>query len=163
MKLSTLDPQSFPPIAYAFPAGSLLPDLRTFPRVHDDRMDRPAGGLWCSPIAARDDTGAPTGTAWTDWCLQSDDFREKGYLHPDRSPYDRIVTLGPLSGARIYRISTRANLDQLVREYPLPEVTFPLLHRSAPDGEALAGDGCDAVYASPRGSRPSPRSSRPPP
>ena len=60
-----------------------------------------------------------------------------------------IAAVEPLPQVRIYLIETPDDLDRLVAGFPLP-VEHPM-RRTAPDWEAMAASGWDAVYVSAAG------------
>jgi hypothetical protein len=146
--LTPMDPKLLPPIAYASPEGVLPPYPCNFKAVRNlEYLVRPDHGLWCSAVTAWSSDGAPTGTAWTDWCATPDELTglPSGY----HGRYTQFTAVEPLPQARIYLIDTRDDLDRLVAEFPLPP-GHPM-SRSAPDWEAMAASGWDAVYVSAAG------------
>lgn len=148
MELTPLDPKLLPPIAYASPEDVPPPHPRRFEAVGNlEDLSRPEHGLWCSPVTASSKDGTPTGTAWTDWCATPDE--STGQASVFHGVYTQIVLVEPLPEARIYQIDTTDDLDRLVAAFPLlPD--HPMC-RTAPDWEAMAAAGWDAVYASAAG------------
>ena len=145
-------PDRLPAIAYAYPAGTALPDPATFRPVlrqpPERDLNRPQGGLWSSPITARHPNGAPAATAWTVWC-NAPERTVRPFLHESKAPYDTGVAINPQPEARVYRIDTQDDLNRLVEAYPVPDWTFgrPI----APNWEALTAAGTDAVFVSAEG------------
>lgn len=148
VELTPLDPKSLPPIAHASTEGVLPPHPRSFKAVGNlEDLNRPEHGLWCSPVTAWSTDGAPTATAWTDWCATPDELTGQPSAH--HGTYTRITAAEPLPEARIYLIDTEDDLNRLVAAFPLP-LDHPM-RRTAPDWEAMAAAGWDAVYASEAG------------
>jgi hypothetical protein len=145
--LTPMDPGQLPPIAHACAEGAPPPDPRAFKAVRNlQNLIRPDHGLWCSPVTTWSGDGAPTGTAWTDWCATPD---EHGLPSGHRGMYTQFIAVEPLPEARIYLIGTADDLDRLVEAFPLPAAHR--MCRSAPDWEGMAGSGWDAVYVSAAG------------
>ncbi len=110
--LTPMDPGLLPPIAHASPEGALPPEPRTFTAVRNlEDLVRPDHGLWCSPVTAWSSDGAPTGTAWTDWCATPDELTGLPSVH--HGTYTRFTAVEPLPEARIYLIGTADDLDRL--------------------------------------------------
>ena len=146
--LTPMDPELLPPIAHASQEGALPPEPRTFTAVRNlEDLVRPDHGLWCSPVTACSGDGAPTATAWTDWCATPDELTGLPSVH--HGTYNRFTAVVPLPEARIYLIDTESDLDRLVEAFPLPAVHR--MRRSAPDWEGMAGSGWGAVYVSAAG------------
>lgn len=103
--------------------------------------------MWCSPVTARSENGAPTATAWTDWCATPNELT--GLPSRLEGRYTKFTEVEPLCQARIYRIDTADDLDRLVAAFHLPPEH--LMHRTAPDWEAMAASDWDAVYVSTAG------------
>jgi hypothetical protein len=143
-----MDLEQLPSIAHASEESDPPPRPVTFKAVRNrEDLIRPEHGLWCSPVTARSADGAPTATAWTDWLATPDELTGQPSLVHGR--YTQLTEVEPLPQARIYLIDTANNLNQLVAAFPLsPE--HPM-SRTAPDWEAMAGSGWDAVYASEAG------------
>jgi hypothetical protein len=135
-----------PPIAHASETD-VPPDPRSFKAVKNrEDIIRPDFGLWCSHVTAWSCDGAPTGTVWTDWCATPD---EVGLPSGLDGRYTEFTAVEPLLDARIYLIGTARDLDRLVAAFPLPP-DHPM-HLIAPDWEAMAAAGWDAVYVSEAG------------
>ena len=99
------------------------------------------------PVTTWSSDGAPTRTAWTGWCATPDDLTgQPSVLH---GRYTQFTAVEPLPQARIYLIDTADDLNRLVAAFPLPP-DHPM-RRTAPDWEAMAASGWDAVYASTAG------------
>ena len=148
MELMPLSLKLLPPIAYASSVDVPPPYPSRFEAVGNSvDLIRPEHGLWCSPVTAWSVDGAPTRTAWTDWLATPDEVTGQGSAY--RGTYTRIITVEPLPAARIYLIDTSDDLDRLVAAFPLPP-DRPM-RRAAPDWEAMAAAGWDAVYASAAG------------
>lgn len=148
MDLTPMDPSLLPPIAYASAEDVLPPYPCNFEAVRNlENLIRPDHGLWCSPITAWSRDGAPTGTAWTDWCATPNKLTGEPSEYHGR--YTKFTVVEPLSQARIYLIDTTDDLDRLVATFPLPP-EHPM-HRTAPDWEAMAASDWDAVYVSTAG------------
>lgn len=143
--LTPMDPKLLPPIAHASAEGVLPPYPRNFEAVRNlEDLNRPERGLWCSPVTTWSSDGAPAGTAWTDWCATPDELTgQPSVLH---GKYTQFTAVEPLPQARIYLIDTADDLNRLVGAFLLP-LEHPM-RRTAPDWEAMAASGWDAVYAS---------------
>ncbi|MFJ1742480.1 hypothetical protein ACIOG4_27875 [Streptomyces microflavus] len=148
MEPTRMDPTSLPPIAFAAPESEPLPHPDRFGAVTNvSGLIRPEGGLWCAPVTARSADGTVTGTAWTDWLANPDD--PTGQPSIWAGDYTRFTTVEPLPESRICLIDTADDLDRLVAAFPRPEV-HPMRDH-APDWEAMAAAGWDAVYVSAAG------------
>ena len=146
--LTPMDPELLPPIAYASAEGILPPYPSNFEAVRNlENLVRPDHGLWCSPVTTWSSDGAPTGTAWTDWCATPDELTGQASVLHGR--YTQFTAVEPLPQVRIYLIDTADDLDRLVATFPLP-LEHPM-RRTAPDWEAMAASGWDAVYVSTAG------------
>ena len=146
--LTPMDLELLPPIAHASAEGDPPPHPETFKAVTNlEDLIRPEHGLWCSPITARSAGGAPTATAWTEWCATPHELTGRPSELRDR--YTKLIQVEPLPRARIYRIDTTDDLNRLVEAFPLPPAH--LMHRTAPDWAAMAASSWDAVYASAAG------------
>jgi hypothetical protein len=146
--LMPMAPGMLPPIAHATSGDVPPPYPRTFKTVRNlEDLIRPEHGLWCSPVTTRSRNGAPTATAWTDWCATPNELT--GLPSGLEGRYTKLTEVEPLSQARIYRIDTADDLDRLVAAFRLPPAH--LMHRTAPDWEAMAASGWDAVYVSTAG------------
>ena len=86
------------------------------------------------PVTTWSSDGAPTGTAWTDWCATPDELTGQPSVHHGK--YTKFTAVEPLPQARIYLIDTADDLDRLVTTFPLPP-DHPM-RRTAPDWEAMA-------------------------
>lgn len=148
MDLTPMAPELLPPIAYASAEGVPPPYPDNFEAVRNlENLVRPDHGLWCSPVTDWSTDGAPTRTAWTDWCATPDKVTGRPSVHYGK--YTKFTAVEPLAQARIYLIDTASDLDQLVATFPLPH-DHPM-RRSAPDWETMAASGWDAVYVSTAG------------
>jgi hypothetical protein len=146
--LTPMDPKMLPPIAYASAEDVLPPYPRNFKAVRNlEDLIRPDHGLWCSPVTTWSEDGVPTATAWTDWCGTPDE--QTGLLSGLHDRYTKFTAVEPLPHARIYLIDTADDLDRLVAAFRLPPEHQ--MHRTAPDWEAMAASGWDAVYVSTTG------------
>jgi hypothetical protein len=135
-------------IAHASAESDPPPFPDTFKAVRN-RQDlvQPEGGLWCSSVTARSTEGAPIATAWTEWrTTQNKLFGRPSELD---GRYTQFSEVEPMPRARIYLIDTADDLDRLVAAFPLP--LWHLMVRTAPDWEAMAVSGWDAVYVSEAG------------
>jgi hypothetical protein len=152
MTLPHHSPDQLPVIAYAYPAGTELPDPNTFRRIRpqppEHPLNRPQGGLWCAPVRDWHRSGEPAATDWTIWCNAPERI-VRPWPHENGNPYDMVVTIEPLPEAQVYRIDTQEDLNLLVEEYPVPDWTFG--SPKAPNWEALVVDGTDAVFVSAEG------------
>jgi hypothetical protein len=145
--LMPMDPGLLPPMAHAAEEGAPPPDPRTFQAVRNlEDLIRPDHGLWCAAVTAWSGDGAPAGTTWTDWCASPNEVTGQPE-HP--GSYTTLTRVEPLPRARVYLIETADDLDQLVAAFPLPP--GHLMRLSAPDWEAMAAAGWDAVYVSEAG------------
>jgi hypothetical protein len=73
--LTPIDLELLPPIAHASAEGDPPPHPETFKAVSNlEHLIRPEHGLWCSPVTAWSAEGAPTATAWTEWCATPDEL-----------------------------------------------------------------------------------------
>ena len=144
--LTPMNLDLLPPIAHASPSD-IPPDPYSFKVVKNlEDLIRPDYGLWCSPVTTWCCDGAPTGTAWTDWCATPDEFGLPSGLD---GRYTEFTAMEPLPHARIYLIDTTHDLDRLVAAFPLP-LDHPM-HLVAPDWETMAAADWDAVYVSEAG------------
>jgi hypothetical protein len=146
--LTPMDPKMLPPIAHASAEDVPLPYPRTFKAVRNlEDLIRPDHGLWCSPVTTRSEDGAPTATAWTDWCATPNELTELPSGLNGR--YAKFTAVEPLPHARIYLVDTADDLDRLVSAFQLP-IEHPM-RRTAPNWETMAASGWDAVYVSTAG------------
>lgn len=146
--LTPMDLKLLPPIAHASAEGDPAPHPETLKAVINlDHLIRPEHGLWCSPVTAWSAEGAPTATAWTEWCATPDELTRLPSGLSDR--YTKLTQVEPLPQARIYLIDATDDLNLLVEAFPLPP--SHRMHRSAPDRAAMAASSWDAVYASAAG------------
>jgi hypothetical protein len=144
VELTPMGLELLPPIAHASAEGDPPPHPETFKAVINlVDLIRPEHGLWCSPVTAWSAEGAPTATAWTEWCATPDQLGLPSGLH---GRYSQFTQVEPLPQARIYLIDTTDDLNRLVEAFPLPPA-HPM-HRTAPDWAATAASSWDAVYAS---------------
>lgn len=136
VELNEMDLTSLPPLVFAFREGS----SDGFTKVANlDSLIRPEGGLWTSPRTS-------TGSVWTDF-LEAPD--EVGLPSVYAGKYTGFLAVEVPAHARIYLVNTTEDLDCLVAAYPLKP--GKRLHGTAPDWEAMAKDGWDAVYVSEAG------------
>ncbi len=146
--LTPMDLELLPPIAHASAEGDPPPHPETFNAVTNlEGLIRPEYGLWCSPVTAWSAEGAPTATAWTEWCATQNELT--GLPSGLRGRYTKLTQVEPLPQAQIYLIDTMDDLNRLVEAFPLPPA-HPM-HRTAPDWAAMAAFSWDAVYVSAAG------------
>jgi hypothetical protein len=146
--LTSMNLELLPRIAYASAEDVLPPHPDKFEAVENNLEGpiRPKRGLWCSPITAYSVEGATTATAWTEFLATPD---ETGLPSAYDGRYTKFTEVKPLLQAQIYRIDTADDLNRLEKEFRLPP-EHPM-HRIAPNWEAMAESGWDAVYVSEAG------------
>jgi hypothetical protein len=148
VNLTPMDLKMLPPIAHASSEDVPPPYPSTFKAVRNlEDLIRPDHGLWCSPVTNWSEDGAPTATAWTDWCATPNELT--GLPSGLDGRYTKFTALESLPQARVYLIDTADDLDRLVAAFHLPPEHQ--MHRTAPDWEAMAASDWDAVYVSTAG------------
>ena len=101
-----------------------LDKSRIKPIKNEPMWNKPAGGLWASPV------GAPFG--WKEWCEEEEFFLEK---------LETFCTFSLREDTRIYSIHTKEDVDAMPRQ----SRTLPFPRAHAIDFEKMLADGVDVI------------------
>lgn len=149
MSLATITAVSLPPQVYAHTADhdpALTADPARFRPVQGIGTGwvKPMGGtgLWTSPVTARTDDGAPTDSAWLEWCRSEMDADTSGQY---------LTEVIPVRDARLLLIDGQEHLISIIGAYPHIDSQWIGRGRLYPDWAALAAAGWDGVYLTDRG------------
>lgn len=144
--LAHLTGRQLPPLAYAHDTDH-CPDWAqpsAFRPIVGEGVKPYGGGLWTSPVTARNADGAPVMTAWIAWWL-SEGLPAEQYAH--------LTEIHPDPSARVLLIDTPEHLRAVVDTYPAQEIgrAVPQLADRWPDWAAIRDDGWHAVYLTEHG------------
>lgn len=149
MSLATITAAALPPQAYAHTAEHDVTHTANPARWRPIRSIgtgwvKPAAGsgLWTSPVTAHTDDGAPSDSAWLEWCRAEMDSDTSDLL---------LTEITPVAGARLLLIDDQAHLTAIVDAFPESDSQWIDRGRLYPNWEALAAAGWDGVYLTDRG------------